>query len=697
MANRREVGDSTEGLRIGVDVGGTFTDMVVASPNGSIDVFKVPSTPSKPDDAVMAAVEKAAEEFGMRQDAFLRSVSHFIHGTTIATNTALEGKGARVGLIVTDGFRDFLEIRRGIRENPWDHHAPFAPVLVPRYLRLPVKGRLDAQGSELQPLSVEDVAEAVRTFREEDVESFAICLMNAFLDGTHEREIAAELESEFPENYVTLSSKAAPILGEYERGSTAVMNSYVGPRTINYLRALETRLAQAGLASPLLLVQNNGGITSVEEVADRAVNLMLSGPAAAIGSLNHFAESIGKNSLISMEIGGTSCDVMLMNEGHVNYTDRLQIAGYDIVSPSVEVHTIGAGGGTIARVDEAGLLLLGPEGAGARPGPACYGFGGEHPTVTDAHAVLGRFVSGPYADGAITIDASRAHDAIDAHIASRLGVSVEEAAIGILRLMDQQLVLAVQKLSTERGNDPKLFDLVAGGGAGPLHVVNVARNLGCQRVYVPRISGAFCALGMLGSNCRHDNMRFFRGILGEVSPDDLVDGLLDLRMEVIDKLLREGFKEDEAIVQFTMDLRYVGQQWDIPVPVDLPIEHDRVRSTFETMHEKLFGHVQTRGAIEVKALRSSATGLMEKLMQPRGAQTAATPEPGETRRIWVDQKSGWMDVACYSGATLASGHAFEGPALIEEQTTTLLVGDGDHVTVDNAGNYLIMMADNDNA
>jgi N-methylhydantoinase A len=696
MAELRETNHDEKLWRIGVDVGGTFTDMVVADNHGRIDVFKVPSTPEHLEKAVLAAVDKAAAHFGISTKEFLRGVSHFIHGTTVATNTALEGKGARVGLIVTEGFRDSLEIRRGIREDAWDHHAPYAPVLVPRHRRLAVRGRRDAAGTELTPLSHDDIVQAAEILRGEQVEAIAICLMNSFLADGHERAAEDILSKAFPEAYLTRSSAVAPIMGEYERGSTAVLNCYIGPRTIGYLKKLENALSENGLESPLLLVQNNGGITSVNEVGDRPVSLMISGPAAAVGSLNFYSKLIGRNSLISMEIGGTSCDVMLMRDGEVSYTDNIRIAGYDLVSPSVEVHTIGTGGGTIARVDEAGLLLLGPQGAGARPGPACYGLGGESPTVTDAHAVLGRFVSGPYADGAVMIDAGRARQVIEQHVARPLDIGVEEAAIGLIRLMDQQLVLAVQKLSTERGYDPKIFDLVAGGGAGPLHAANVARILGCRTVYTPRISGAFCALGMLASHCRHDHMRFFRGDLDEVPRTELEDSIGRVRDEVLARLSREGFSPDEAIVQYSLDLRYVGQQWDITVPVNFPLESGRIRVDFEIMHQRLFGHVQPKGRMEIRALRASATGLMPELEVPYGKNVQGQPEAELSRRIWVDEITGWQDVPCYEGTSLVPGHQLVGPALIAEKTTTLLIGRGDKLIVDPGGNYSITIADNAN-
>jgi N-methylhydantoinase A len=681
--------------RVGVDVGGTFTDMVVAGPDGGYDVFKVPSTPAAPEKAVLNAVTKASEHFGKSVGDFLANVSHFIHGTTVATNTALEGKGACVGLITTDGFRDALAIRRSIRENAWDHHTPYVPVLVPRARRLGVGGRLDAEGRELAPLSQEDLARAAETLKDEGVEAVAVCLTNSFLNDAHEQEAAKFLQEALPDAFLTASSEVAPIMGEYERSSTAALNCYVGPRTVGYLQKLEAGLKESGLTSPLLLVQNNGGITAVSEIAARPVNLMLSGPAAAVGTLSYLARAIGRDSLISMEIGGTSCDVVLMHNGEVAQTDGVDIAGYDFVSPTVEVHTIGAGGGTIARVDDAGMLLLGPEGAGARPGPACYGVGGSLPTVTDAHAVLGRFKSGPLADGAVQIDTDRAFVAIKEHVADPLGISVEDAAVGLLRLMDQKLVLAVQKLSTERGNNPAEFDFVPGGGAGPLHAVNVARTLNCRSVYVPRASGAFCAMGMLASDCRHDHLRFFRGELDGTDLSKPDQGLRDVGDEVTARLMREGFAAEDAERQYALDLRYVGQQWDITVPATLPLDPASIRAEFEEKHQRSYGHTQPNGRIEIRALRAAAIGRMPKLEDKRRALEDGTPEPVEHRRVWVDEATGWQEVPCFAGADLLPGFSLTGPAIVSEQTTTLLVGQGDALSVDASGNFTIKLAGTD--
>ena len=533
-----------EAWRIAVDVGGTFTDLVLVDRRGTVRVFKVPSVPADPAQGVMAAVERAGAALSLSVRDLLRNCSLFVHGSTVATNTVLEGRGARVGLLTTAGFRDSLEIRRGMRENPWDHRTPNPPVLVPRYLRLPVHGRIDRDGEELAPLDTGDIVAAAEIFVREGVESAAICLLNSFAEPGHERAARTVLAKHWPGEWISVSSDVAPIMGEYERSSTAVLNAYVAPRTVGYLRRLNDRLREMGFPHSMLLIQNNGGAISVEQVGNRPATLLLSGPSAGVGALRYFARAIGSDDLISMEIGGTSCDVMLMARGEVPITDQFTIAQYHLALPSVDIHTIGAGGGTIAGVDTAGMLFAGPQGAGAAPGPAAYLRGGTEPTVTDAQLVLGRLKPGPYAGGSVVLDGEAARRAVDDRVARPLGLSVEAAAAGIIRLVEQNLLHAVQRISIERGHDPRRFVLVACGGAGPMHGAAVGRMLKCPKVYVPRLSGAFCALGMLNSDVRHDLVRAHMASLDAGALAAIAPRFQELEAEARRALAADGVRRD---------------------------------------------------------------------------------------------------------------------------------------------------------
>ncbi|MET4700116.1 N-methylhydantoinase A [Constrictibacter sp. MBR-5] len=677
--------------RIGVDVGGTFTDLVLADATGAVRVFKVPSTPADPAQGVLDAIERAAERLGLSgPSALLERCELFVHGSTVATNTALEQKGAKAGLLTTAGFRDSLEIRRGIRENPWDHRPPNPPVLVPRHLRRPVRGRVDASGAEIEPLALEDVEAAAEIFRSRDVRSVGICFINSFAAPAHEQAAAARLEKLLPDAWISVSSAIAPVVGEYERSSTTALNAAVAPRTVGYLRRLESRLRDLGLRKRMLLIQNNGGAASVEQVASKPVTLLLSGPAAGVGALTSYSRAIGSDDLISMEIGGTSCDAMLMAGGQVAVTDEFQIAGYHLALPSIDIHTIGAGGGTIAGVDGAGLMYAGPAGAGAVPGPAAYGIGGTEPTVTDAQLVLGRLRPGPYAGGSVTLHRDRARDAMDRVLATPLGIDVEAAAAGIIRLVEQNLLHAVQRISIERGHDPRRFVLVACGGAGPMHGASVGRLLGCAKVYIPRLSGAFCAIGMLHANVRHDLVRVTFAPLDDADPEQLDRRFAEMEADAREMLAADGFDDTASGFARALDLRYRGQQWDVRVPLDEGRIHaERVRKAFEAEHERLFGHHQPGGHVEITKLRLAAIGRLPPIRPAAAPAATGAPEPVERRPVWIDAATGWREVAVYAGADLRAGHRLPGPLIVEEETTTLMIGAGDTIEVDAAGNYVV--------
>jgi N-methylhydantoinase A len=675
--------------RIGVDVGGTFTDMVLRDSAGAVRIFKAPSVPGDPSEGVLGVLRLAAQQLDLPLPALLRDCALFVHGSTIATNTILEKKGAKVGMLTTEGFRDSLEIRRGMRENQWDHRAPFPPVLVPRYLRLPVRGRIAADGRELAPLMTEDVAAAAKVFAEEAVESVAICLFNSYLDSGHERLAGQALAKSWNGQWISLSSDVVPTMGEYERSSTAVVNAYIAPKVTGYLSALDEQLRQLGLPRSLLLLQSNGGAVSVAEIASRPVMLVLSGPAAGVGALNGCAAPGETANFISMEMGGTSCDVMVMAKGQVPVSDQLMIDGYHLTTPSVEIHTVGAGGGAIAWVDSAGLLHAGPQGAGARPGPAAYGLGGENPTVTDAQLVLGRLRAGPLAGGAVTLDAALAQQAVAEKLARPLGLSVEDAAAGVIRLLEQNLLHAVERLSIERGHNPATFALVAAGGAGPMHGAAVARALGCKRALLPRAAGAFCALGMLQSDVRQDYLQVFVADLATVDRGALEAGFGQLEAKAREALARQGFSNDAAI-QRELDLRYEGQQWPVRVALNgAGFDTAAARSAFEAEHQRLFGHTQPGGRLDITALRVVGRGRLDWSPPAARPPQAEAPMPRERRAVWIDAAHGWQEVAVYDGADLRPGCRLKGPLLIEERTTTAFVGPHDELEVDAREDFLV--------
>ncbi|HEY0183500.1 MAG TPA: hydantoinase/oxoprolinase family protein [Rhodopila sp.] len=675
--------------RIGIDVGGTFTDLVLLDAAGGVHAFKTPSNPADPASGVLRAITHAAERLELTGAALLSRCSLLVHGSTIATNTLLEGKGAKVGLLTTEGFRDSLEIRRGLRRDVWDHREPNPPVLVPRQLRRPVRGRLDAAGQEIEAVDEATVRDAVALFRRAGVESIAICLLHSYRNPVHEHRVQELVHAAWPEVPVSCSADLAPVIGEYERSATVVVNAYVAPRVVPYLRRLDAELTAMGLGRGVLLVQSNGGAISVAELNNQAVQLILSGPAAGGGAIRYFGRDTGTADLVAIEVGGTSCDVTLSAGGEIAMTDQLEVDGQHLMIPAVEIHTVGAGGGTIAHVDASGMLHAGPRGAGARPGPACYGLGGEHPTVTDAQLVLGRLKPGPYAGGAISLQADRARVAIDTHVARPLGISTQAAAAGILRLVEQTIQHAVERVTTERGHNPRRFTLIAAGGAGPLHGVAVARALGCPAVYIPRLAGVFCAFGMCNADIRRDYQQAWLDDLdaaGAASPMQVAyDRLMQMAVPALD---REGFADDARGFSRSMDLRYAGQQSTVAVAVDA-LEPTGIRRDFEARHEQLYGYSQPRGEIEVVNLRLASVGRAAPLFVRAMPASAEPPRAAEHRAVWIDAATGTTEVPVYDGPSLRPGQTLTGPAVIDEATTTILVGTGDRLTVTAAGNYLI--------
>lgn len=681
--------------RVGVDVGGTFTDLVVADSEGRTDVFKVPSVPADPGEGVISALDAACAALDLSVADFLGDCQFFLHGSTVATNTLLEGKGARVGLLTTRGFRDSLEARRGLRKDPWDHRTPYPPVLVPRYLRLPVGGRIDATGAETEALNPDDVRAACATFRDEGVDSIAVCLLNSFINPAHEQAVAEILREEAVCDWISVSSDIVPIMGEYERTSTTAVNAYVMPRTASYLTALQQRLIDMGLKTKLLMLQSNGGAASLDQLIRQPVNLLLSGPSAGVGAMQHLANGIGENNLVSMEIGGTSCDVMLMHEGRVAITDSLSVNDYDLVTPSVDIHTVGAGGGTIAGIDGAGLMYAGPEGAGARPGPAAYGLGGTRPTVTDAHLVLGRMRPGPYAGGSVSLDLAAAEKAIDDEIANPLGISRTEAAAGLIRIVEQNLLHAVERISIQRGYNPGRFMLIACGGAGPMHGTSVGRRLGARAVYIPRQAGAFCAIGMQHADVRRDFVHVLMRRLEDDAGPAVLDGYRRLEEQALEALKQEGFNPDETTFGYELDLHYEGQQWDVRVALAPDATTDEIRAAFEVEYDRQFGHTNPEARINIAKLRVVGIGKLPPLENPKYEAVDTPVTAIETRSVYAESVGEYLDTPVYSGADLSHGQSFAGPAIVEEATTTILVGPGELVSVDALNNYYITFEQED--
>jgi len=677
--------------RIGIDIGGTFTDVVAIDANGQIEVVKSPSRPDDPTAGVMAALEGLARCTGLATKKLLGGCSMLVHGSTIATNTVLEGKGAKVGLLTTKGFRDTLEIRRGIREDPWDHRPPFPKVLVPRRWRLPVGGRLDKDGRELAALDERDVKTASAAFKAAGLDCVAVSLLHSYANGAQERRAMEILRSDWDPDAIFCSHEISPYAGEYGRTSSTVLAAYVSRRVVPYLRSLEGVLRQNGLFGPLLLIQSNGGIASVDEIARNPACLLLSGPAAQVGALRYVAGTAGTENLISLEMGGTSCDLALMESGRVHSTDRINIAGYLALVPSVDIHSVSAGGGSIARLDAGGMVTLGPDGAGSMPGPVCYRRGGQNPTNTDAQLVLGRLAPGSFAGGTLDLDDHAARDALQRVYGDTVGLAPDAAALGVVELMDQNLRHAVEHVSAERGFDLRNFTLVAVGGAGALHASSVGRSLGCSTVYIPRLAGVFCAFGMLNSDVRLDEVRTIRRPFNQAALEDLERIAHELEIGLRARLMAYGKSGSHPVFSRHIDLNYLDQQSQLSIEwTDNNMES--IVKTYEGRYSLLYGHAQMHSPIMTCALRVSGSRQFPGVSIQKVSVAEYVPPASGKRRVIVSRKVGAADVDIYEGSELRPGARLIGPAVINDLTTTVFIGEGDKLEVDATNNFVVRLA-----
>ena len=495
--------------RIGVDVGGTFTDFLLFDSNGAAIVHKVLSTPDDPSRAVLAGLAQMADDAGVDLATFIAEVDLIVHGTTVTTNAVLTGKTSRTGLLTTRGFRDALQMRRGIREVQYDNKYPAAEPLVPRWLRRPISERVDTEGSVVTPLELADVDAAVTLFKESAIDAVAICFMHGYANDAHERAAAERVRQLMPDAYLSVSSEVLPQVRFYERISTTVLNAVVGPILSRYLGNLTARLADEAFAGALLIMQSNGGVTSPEVASDLAASTLLSGPAAAPVAGMAYVAPHHTQDFITIDMGGTSFDAALVKDGAPSITTDSRVNRHALGLASMEINTIGAGGGSIAWIDDGGLLRMGPDSAGASPGPVCYGRGGAAPTCSDADLVLGYLDADFFAGGTIPLDRDAAEHAIAEQIGRPLEMTAVEAANGMYHLMNVNMASAIREISVQKGYDPRDFLLLCAGGAGPLHAAAIAAELEIKNILIPKESSIFCAAGMLHSDLKHDFVRSY--------------------------------------------------------------------------------------------------------------------------------------------------------------------------------------------
>jgi N-methylhydantoinase A len=680
--------------RIGIDVGGTFTDfLVVTDGDGARVVHKTSSTPDDPSRAVVEGLGEIAEQIGLSPHAFLADVDVIVHGTTVTTNAVLTHRGARTGLLTTRGFRDVLALRDGTRESPYDNRLQPPVPLVPRYLRLPATERVDYKGDVVLPLDDADVRQAAETFAQEGVEAVAISFMHSPANGEHEHRALELLRGLMPKAYVTASSDLLPQVRFYDRTSTTVLNAYVGPIIARYLGALTARLEELEFGGVLLIMQSNGGVATPAELAERAALSLLSGPASGPTAGLWLLEPHGLRDCITIDMGGTSFDAALVKDGRpLVMTDGL-VDRWRLALPTIDIHTIGAGGGSIAALDEGGLLHVGPESAGAAPGPVCYGRGGAQPTVTDADLLLGYLGEGSFR--AMRLDRDAAEASLREHVAGPLGLTVAEAAAGVYDLVNVAMAAGVREVSVRRGLDPRDFPLVVAGGAGPLHAAAIASELEIPLLLVPRESSIFCAAGMLMSDFKHDDVRAYKSLLAEADLERL--GVLFEEMAAAGgaSLRRERIADEDAESHAALDLRYVGQWHELTVPVALPLDPERAAAAFHRQHDLLFGYASPAMPVELLAARVTTLGRTEKpaTRDLGGGERDAERSLRGTRQVWSPGARALVATPVYDGSSLAAGAVLAGPAVVELMNTTIVVLDGFDLVVDRYGSFVLYAGD----
>ena len=665
--------------RIGIDVGGTFTDLVAIDDAGKVTLGKVPSTPADQSVGVMDGLTQVAETLGLELADLLAGTERIVHGTTVATNALLERKGAKVGLLTTEGHRDVLEMREGLKPERYNLRLARPEALVPRHLCLGVHERIKADGEIAIPLDDASLKKAIRVLKREKVTSVAVCYLHAYRDNRHELATREALAQALPKVHVCLSSEVLPQIKEYERVSTTVVNAYVAPVLARYFSRLEEALQAAGYGGPVLIMLSHGGIAPIAEAIRMAAGTVLSGPAGGVAGARHAAGLVGVNDLIPFDMGGTSSDISLIVDGQAALASDRRIANERIALPSLDIVTLGAGGGSIARVAAGGLLQVGPESAGAVPGPACYGNGGTLATVTDASAVLGYLDPENFLGGRARLDLAAAEAALQ-RLGDELGIDGVRAAEGVHRVVNTQMAEGVRLATVRRGVDPRRFALLAFGGAAGLHATDLARQLNLNRVVVPRIASVLSAWGMLATELR---LEVTRTHIGDTSTLDIAAiNELYADMEAEGRARLSNWFDGAISSQRSADMRYGEQIFEIDVPLEdidfsSPDLLELIKAAFEARHEALYTYsLKDQDPVLVNA-RVATIGALPALPQEPLAETGAASPASGRRRIYLGD---WLDVPVHDFDRLTAGQQVDGPALVVSETTNVLLRPGDQAT-----------------
>ncbi len=679
--------------RIGIDSGGTFTDVCLfEDATGMVAVWKVPSTPDDPSRAIARGTQEGVERVG----ASTADIAYFGHGTTVGTNALIQHRGVKTGLITTEGFRDLIEIGRQKRPDLYDLQADKAPPLVTRDLRFGVAERVRHDRSVETPLDEGAVRQAAQTLKAEGVKAVAIGFLYGFVRPEHEEAAKRIVTEEFPEAFICASHEVAPEFREYERISTTVVNAYLGPVMQGYIRRLADRLKELGLKAVPHLTQSNGGVIGFDMAARLPVRTVLSGPSTGVVAAQAIGAMIGIPSLITFDMGGTSSDVALLDDGEAKLASEANVHGYPIKAPMLDIHTVGAGGGSLAAIDSGGLLKVGPRSAGADPGPVCYGRGATEPAVTDANVVLQTLNPTHLLGGRMPIDQSLSKQAIG-RLADELGLDLMATAQGIISVVTANMAKAIRVISVQRGHDPRDYALVAFGGAGPLHAARLARELDMKRIVVPRNPGIGCALGLLLTDLRANFATTRLAMLSQALVPDMAEIFVALQEQADHWFAEEGVASADRRLKRTADLRYHGQNYELAIDVpDGPITPATITALaegFAAAHKRLYGFVAEGEAVQLVTYRVEAVGLVPKAAfrpEPDAGSDASHAIIG-SREVWFPEAGGFVACPIYDRDKLKSGNRFAGPAIVEQMDSTTVLLPGMSATVEPYLNLILEM------
>lgn len=695
----------TSKYRLGIDIGGTFTDATLIDENtGEIRVGKVPSTPKDPSVGFMKAADRILRDASVSPE----EVEYVVHGTTVATNAIIERKVAPTGFITTDGFRDMLEIQRQIRPTLYDLHFEKPRPLVPRYLCFGIPERLDAQGSVLMPLDEIALVGAVEQLKRENVAAVAVCFLHSYINPAHEKRAGEILREVFPDAIVSLSSEVAPEFREYFRASTTVINACIRPIVAQYLQRIEDRLREKGIAAELLVMQSSGGVFTFASASEKPVFMVESGPAAGVIAATHLGTALGHPDVISFDMGGTTAKAGLIQNGTPRVTKEYEVgtaaqsgvgasrgAGYPIRTPVLDLVEIGAGGGSIAWVDSGGILRVGPQSAGADPGPVCYGKGGEEPTITDANLVLGRLNPSYFLGGEIELEIEAARQAILEKCAQPLGMDVVDTAHGIVEIANTAMINALRLVSVQRGYDPRDFALVAFGGAGPVHANRLAIEVQIPKTIIPMSPGTTSAMGLLVTDLKHDYSRTLIQRVDRVDAEMVARNYCELEADGRASLEREGMNPEEITFLHQVDMRYVGQSYELTIPLlDGKLdaaEITEVLSRFHREHHRAYGYSASNEPVEFVNLRLSAIGKINKpqLREIEASDSPLSAAQKAVRSVYFAECGGYVECPIYDRYRLSAGVILEGPAIVEEIDATTIIYPEYQALVDAFGNLIL--------